>query len=584
MTDNRYYSIEKNARIVISLLKENGIRRVIASPGTTNISVVGSMMNDPFFILYSAPDERSAAYMACGMAAETGEPVVISCTGATASRNYLPGLTEAYYRKLPIIALTSSLQIGRSGHLYPQFIDRTEHPKDTVKYSVQIYPINSLEDEWNCVVKVNEALLELKRNGGGPVHINLMTKGEFADFSVKELPKVRLIKRYFRGDMLPAISGKVAVFAGSHMKFSEELTRIIDKFCSVYDAVVFCDHTSGYKGEYRVLYPIVASQQISDEGIDNLDILIHIGEVSGDYYTQGRLRSAKTVWRVNEDGEIRDYFHRLTAVFQMTEMDFFLNAIENKDVKDAKGHLKKCLAIQKDVYERLPDFPFSNIWIASVSHDKLPSYSVIHFGILNSLRAWNYFEIPRSVDSYSNVGGFGIDGGMSTLIGASLSAPRRLFFGVFGDLAFFYDLNSLGNRHVGDNLRIMLVNNGKGTEFRNYTHPGSTFGDRADEYIAAAYHYGNQSKCLISHYAKDLGFDYLKASNKDEYFKACDYFFDSKISRSIIFEVFTNNVDESNALKLLNNILVDKKHQLVNFTEKICGKSCVDIVRKTLKK
>ncbi len=583
MTDNRYYSIEKNARIVISLLKENGIRRVIASPGTTNISVVGSMMNDPFFILYSAPDERSAAYMACGMAAETGEPVVISCTGATASRNYLPGLTEAYYRKLPIIALTSSLQIGRSGHLYPQFIDRTEHPKDTVKYSVQIYPIYSPEDEWNCVVKVNEALLELRRNGGGPVHINLMTKGEFADFSVKELPKVRLIKRYFQGDMLPAISGKVAVFVGSHMRFSEELTRIIDKFCSVYDAVVFCDHTSGYKGEYRVLYPIVASQQISDEGIDNLDILIHIGEVSGDYYTQGRLRSAKTVWRVNEDGEIRDYFHRLTAVFQMTEMDFFLNAIENEDEKDAKGHLKKCLAMQKNVYERLPDFPFSNIWIASVSHNKLPSCSVIHFGILNSLRAWNYFEIPRSVDSYSNVGGFGIDGGMSTLIGASLSAPKRLFFGVFGDLAFFYDLNSLGNRHVGDNLRIMLVNNGKGTEFRNYTHPGSTFGDRADEYIAAARHYGNQSECLISHYAKDLGFDYIKASNKDEYFKACDYFFDSKISRSIIFEVFTNNEDESNALKLLNNILVDKKHQLAHFAEKIVGEDCINFAKKILK-
>ena len=584
MTDNRYYSIEKNARIVISLLKENGIRRVIASPGTTNISVVGSMMNDPFFILYSAPDERSAAYMACGMAAETGEPVVISCTGATASRNYLPGLTEAYYRKLPIIALTSSLQIGRSGHLYPQFIDRTEHPKDTVKYSVQIYPINSPEEEWNCVVKVNEALLELKRNGGGPVHINLMTKGEFADFSVKELPKVRLIKRYFRGDMLPAISGKVAVFAGSHMRFSEELTRIIDEFCSVYDAVVFCDHTSGYKGKFRVLYPIVASQQISDEGIDNLDILIHIGEVSGDYYTQGRLRSAKTVWRVNEDGEIRDYFHRLTAVFQMTEMDFFLNAIEGKEVNGENVHLNKCLAMQNEVYDNLPDFPFSNIWIASVSHDKLPSGSVIHFGILNSLRAWNYFEIPRSVDSYSNVGGFGIDGGMSTLIGASLSDPKKLFFGVFGDLAFFYDLNSIGNRHVRNNLRILLVNNGKGTEFRNYTHPGSTFKERADEYIAAARHYGNKSKDLIAHFAKDLGFDYISASNKEEYLEVCEHFFSPVIGQSVIFEVFTNNEDESNALNLLNHIIIDKKHQLVNLVEKIGGKSCIDIVRKTFRK
>ena len=51
-------------------------------------------------------DERSAAYVATGLAYETQEPVVITCTGATASRNYLSALTEAYYKNLPIIALT----------------------------------------------------------------------------------------------------------------------------------------------------------------------------------------------------------------------------------------------------------------------------------------------------------------------------------------------------------------------------------------------------------------------------------------------------------------------------------------------
>ena len=42
------------------------------------------------FELYSAVDERSTAYIACGLAAETSEPVALSCTGATASRNYVP--------------------------------------------------------------------------------------------------------------------------------------------------------------------------------------------------------------------------------------------------------------------------------------------------------------------------------------------------------------------------------------------------------------------------------------------------------------------------------------------------------------
>lgn len=58
-------------------------------------------------------------------------------------------------------------------------------------------------------------------------------------------------------------------------------------------------------------------------------------------------------------------------------------------------------------------------------------------GIYNSLRSWNFFELPKGVLGKCNVGGFGIDGGISSLVGASLVNPDKLFFGVFGDLAFF---------------------------------------------------------------------------------------------------------------------------------------------------
>ena len=112
------YSEERNVQIVISLLKSHGIRKVIASPGTTNMHLVGSLQNDSFFEMYSCVDERSAAYMACGMAEESGEPVVLSCTGATASRNYMPGLTEAFYRKLPVLAITSHRGDHAIGHLF----------------------------------------------------------------------------------------------------------------------------------------------------------------------------------------------------------------------------------------------------------------------------------------------------------------------------------------------------------------------------------------------------------------------------------------------------------------------------------
>lgn len=213
---NKSYTNERNVQIVIALLKAHGIRKVIVSPGTTNVALVGSIQYDPWFEIFSAVDERSAAYMACGLAAEAGEPVVLSCTGATASRNYMPGLTEAYYRKLPVLAITSIHDFSNVGHLMPQVIDRTVSPRDVVGLKIELPSVRDDKEAWDCEIKVNTALLELKRKGGGPVHINLAT-GASCSFCVKNLPAVRMIERIGYGDIHPEMpAGRIAVFAGSH--------------------------------------------------------------------------------------------------------------------------------------------------------------------------------------------------------------------------------------------------------------------------------------------------------------------------------------------------------------------------------
>ena len=162
-----YYSDEINTLILVSLLKEHGIKKIIASPGTTNISFVGSVQIDSYFEVYSAVDERSAAFMACGLAEESGEPVVLTCTGATASRNYIPGLTEAYYRHLPVLAVTSTQHTGRIGNYVAQVIDRSSLFNDMVKMSVELAIAHSEEDKQNVITRVNEILLELTHKQSG---------------------------------------------------------------------------------------------------------------------------------------------------------------------------------------------------------------------------------------------------------------------------------------------------------------------------------------------------------------------------------------------------------------------------------
>ena len=173
--EGKYYSSERSIQLLISLLKQHNIKKIVASPGATNLSFVASLQQDSWFEMYSSVDERSAAYIACGMAAELGEPVVLTCTGATASRNYISGLTEAYYRKLPVLAVTSSQDISRIGHHIAQVIDRRAIQNDIALLSEHIPVTDDITTEWSNTIKINRALLELRHHGGGPVHINLTT-------------------------------------------------------------------------------------------------------------------------------------------------------------------------------------------------------------------------------------------------------------------------------------------------------------------------------------------------------------------------------------------------------------------------
>ena len=229
---NYYYTDEKNAQIVIALLKKHGIRKIVASPGTTNICLVSSIQRDSFFEVYSAPEERSGAYIACGLSAECGEPVVITCTGATASRNYFPALTEAYYRKLPILAITCSRRGTRIGHNIDQVTDRTQLPKDIAKMTVQVPLVYDQESEWGDVIAVNKAILELSHHGNGPVHINLETNYS-TNYSVQQLPDIRAIYRLNESEKnkFPEIKGKkIAVMIGSHLPWNDKLEQFVELF------------------------------------------------------------------------------------------------------------------------------------------------------------------------------------------------------------------------------------------------------------------------------------------------------------------------------------------------------------------
>lgn len=557
-----YYTNERNHQILIALLKAHNIKYVVASPGTTNSVFIGSIQNDPYFLIFSSVDERSAAYIACGIAHEKGEPVILSCTGATAARNYMSGATEAFYSKLPILILTSSQDNSRIGHLFAQVTDRTSPPNDVCKLSLTMPNVNTRDDEWECEVNCNKVLLELKRHGGYPVHLNLITTYSYNQetaLACKELPPTRVIRRITPEDTFPAITSvKTAVFVGSHQPFDETLTKVIERFCESNNGVVLCDHTSNYHGKYKIPFALVINQSPLNQANTpayNVDILVHIGEISAEEGAMRMIHSKET-WRVSPDGEIRDTFRNMSYVFEMSEKDFFA-AYANKDSSDV-SYYEECksvydaLVLQKP--NQLVQMPFSNVWVASQIAPYIPNNATVVLSILNTIRTWNYSEFQNDVKVFCTVGGFGIDGTTSMMIGTALANPEHLCYCVTGDLAFFYDLNALGNRHIGKNIRIVLINNGVGVEFKKcYAMAYQLLGEEVNPYVAAAGHFGKKSPCLVKHFAEDLGFEYLTASDKSSFAAVKDKFLSSDSDKPILLEVFVNDTDEGIALNIIQN-------------------------------
>lgn len=532
----------KHVRILLSLLKQYGIRHFVMSPGSRNMSIVKSVEDDPYFSCYSVVDERSAVYFAVGLSLELNVPVAVCSTSGQATRNYLPGLTEAYYRKVPILAITTDYDEVFTGQLNMQSVRQMEMPSDTASISVDAPLIKDGNDEQLVIRRINQALDALTRAGGGPAHINVRIDKHWIKGD-DNLEMARKIMRYMPQDQhWPEIGRrKILLVVGQHRPFSSSQSLALENFAQKHDVAIYVNHISNFSGRKSVH----GNKRLTTSASAELrpDLLITIGGHLGDYPLNGALKGMKVEhWRVSEDGQYSDTYNTLSSVFECSETYFFQRMSETSPgiaSTDYFGSWKKRI----DAFVVPETLPLSHALIAKGLAPRLPINSNLHFGILSSLRNWELFDLHPSIKCYSNVAGFGIDGCLSTFLGQSV-ASDALNFLIIGDLSFFYDMNAVGIRCLKPNIRIVLVNNHGGGEFRLYEHAANSFGDAADRHIAAAGHFGESAKGWVT----NNHFDYLAVRDTEELQGALDILVRPS-ERPVLLEVFTTMRDDSSALK-----------------------------------
>ncbi len=573
------YTVQENVRIVIALLKQYKIRHIVVSPGGTNIPISQAVQDDPFFHCYSVPDERSAMYFAIGLHLQTGEVIATSCTSAQATRNYVPGLTEAFYKHTPILAITTAKLERFQYQDYMQAPDQCSLPKDSVKKTYDLPPVTDDNTRIQVYHNAKEAMLETTHRNSGPVQLNIrIIDAQQGQFENIELPSIRPLKRYMAWDEWGDcnLNGKkVLIVVGEHRPFSEKQQNAIDSFCDSYNAVVYVNHLSNYNGKYS----IQANLLVTCGGFAQLkpDILITIGGQTGDYSIYGSLKSIGNAehWRIAEDGEYVDTYCYLTKIFECPDWFFF-------------DKMKRPCSVEHSYYEEWNklnvgmnfdvEIPFSNLYTAQQLYKLIPNNSIMNFAILNSLRCWSYFPLDSSIQGFANVAAFGIDGCNSMLIGESINT-KELCFIVTGDLAFFYDMNSLGIRHIKNNVRVLLINNGGGGEFKIMTRNWKQ-DVHVDAFISANGHNGSAKG-----WAENCGFQYLTASSKDD-FNIVKNTFVNRSDKPILLEVFTLEDDEVLAMNefIAANHIETAQKRVNKVLKNIIGETGIKVVKQILKK
>ncbi len=504
------YTIAKNVQIVIALLKEHGINQLVLSPGGTNAAFVRGVQDDPYFQCYSVVDERSALYFAIGIYLSTGKIVAMCCTSAQATRNYIPGLTEAFYKHVPILAITFSKHPQYTYQEYMQAPDQTSLPKDAVRASYALPYISNEHDRMQCERMVNEAILELTHRVSAPIQLNVpMLDTELTQDVDSELPTVKVIRRYTTTDLKNLKIGekRVLIVVGENRGIDD--TEIV-RFVSSTNSVIYVNHLSNLKNDYAIngnLLLTCITQKEFDESYCP-DILITIGGQTGDYPLYHKLAESGVRyehWRISESGDVVDTYDHLTRIYECSINEFF-SAYHGSD---SNCEYRDCWKQSVKSYQTNIDLPLSAAFVAQQMSKVIPDSSYVHFSILNSLRTWNLFEFENKVKCFCNVGAFGIDGCMSTFLGQSIMVEDLCFMFV-GDLSFFYDMNSLGIRHIKNNVRIILINNNGGVEFKLGGNKEKNA--KTDKYIAAAGHFRNAKG-----WAQTNGFYYFLVNTTEDF-------------------------------------------------------------------
>jgi 2-succinyl-5-enolpyruvyl-6-hydroxy-3-cyclohexene-1-carboxylate synthase len=549
-----------NVAQLVSELFNHGIRHVVISPGSRSAPLTIMFSKIETVSKYVIVDERVAAFFALGMSQQLRIPVALICTSGTATLNYAPALAEAFYAQVPLLAITADRPLYWLNNAEGQQINQTEVFKNFVAGSFTYDTSLPSEKTASVVPQAFELMSAFSR----PVHINVPMDEPLYSPEPMELtlaPIIQSASRSFTNALktLPqpvnriGSCQKVMIVVGNRLP-DYALNNELEKFTNSENVVIICESLSNItaKGVFRMpdfLIPSIPDNELADFCPD---LLITISTNLISKHLKNFLRKNKPTEHVHIDahGYFPDTFCSLTHSLKAKPVEILsLMAKQlNSGIKsNYRSSWKKLFdGISTHLVQTKTLLPWSELKAFSMIHSYLPKGSLLHLGNSLPVRYAQYVEIREDISYFSNRGTSGIDGSLSTAVGASVANSTAATI-ILGDLSFMYDSNGLWQESLPENLKIVVLNNGGGGIFRVINGP--------NRFEGVERYFQTRHNMHFRHIAEHYNLPYHLVSTENELNEVLPVFYGT--NGTGILEISTDWQLNGNAMK-------DYIHSIIN--------------------
>ena len=537
---------------LVDELYQLGVRYAVFSPGSRSTTLAMLFQSHGGFHTYMNIDERSAGFMALGIAKAQGELAVLVCTSGSALTHYGPAVVEAKHSGVPMIILSADRPYTLQQVGAPQTIDQQKYFGTAVNYYEELSVPSESHYYTYPRQLARRAYLKANDRKLGPVHINVPLFEPLVPHREEEYFKqgrsakpFRLVKHQEIASLASLLTGKrVLILGGPTVTNPKAVVDFADRI----GAVVIGDPLSNLR-QYEGVISTYDAFLVHHERWEELrpDVVIQLGQIPVSKRIQQWMETLTDIDYITVSPNADVVNPSLTTTIHvMASLDVFVTEVyRGLSLQQGLGTIIYEISEQKDncTYRDLDtnsaysgqlaaDSSYVQIWqqIESNSREQLdkvqeepnlfegrtihmlqqmmPDEGQILAANSMSIRDMDYFwATGRSqVMVYGNRGTNGIDGTVSTALGLSTNGKPTVI--LTGDLSFFHDLNGLaiGKTH-GMNLTIILHNNDGGGIFQYLPQKGTDDFD---------YLFNTPQGIDYSGLATMYGLDYVKVTTNAE--------------------------------------------------------------------